>query len=68
MAAVEELVVAAIAEAEATPTATPPATLTAATMPTIGSTRSATLRRLPKLVKASLPTLQDFAICFSPRN
>jgi hypothetical protein len=68
--AAKELAVAATAEAEATRTATPPATLTAAMMPATGSTRFAAPRRLLKSVTAtaSPPTLHDFVICSFLRN
>jgi hypothetical protein len=69
MALVEELVAAAITEAEATRTATSPATHVAATMPGTELKRFAA-KRLPKQMTAtaSPPSLLDFATYFSWRN
>jgi hypothetical protein len=68
-ASAEELVVATIVEAEATRTATPPATHVAAMTLTIGSTRSATKRLLKQATTTAFPPiLQDFATCSFLRN
>jgi hypothetical protein len=64
-----EPVAEAIAEAEATQTATSPVPHAAAMMPTAESKKydAKSLPRQPKMT-ASPPSLLDFAICFSQRN
>jgi hypothetical protein len=65
----KELVVAAIAEAEATRTATPPTTHVAATMPATKLKRFVAKRLLKQMTAtASPPSPLDFATCFSQRN
>jgi hypothetical protein len=69
MAPVDEMVAAAIAEADATRTAMSPAVHVEATMLTTGSTRFAVKRLLKQATAmASQPSLQDFATCFFLRN
>jgi hypothetical protein len=70
MTTTEDTVAAAVAGAEVTQTAMPPAMNVVATMPTTGSTRYGVPRRLPTSVTttASAPTHLDFALCYSPRS
>jgi hypothetical protein len=65
----EELVAKAIAEAEATQTATSPVSHAAATMP-VAESRKFDERNPPRQARmtASPPSLLDFAICCSQRN
>jgi hypothetical protein len=69
MALAEELVTVAIVEAEATRTATPPATHVVAMMPTT-ELRKFVAIRLPQQTTAttSPPTPLDFATCYPRRN
>jgi hypothetical protein len=69
MALVEELVEAAIVEAEATRIATSPTTHVAATTPATRSRRSVANRLLKQATAtASPPTPRDFVICSFLRN
>jgi hypothetical protein len=65
----KELVVVAIAEAEATRTATPPTTHVVAMMPATKLKRFVAKRLLKQMTAtASPPSPLDFATCFSRRN
>jgi hypothetical protein len=69
MVLAEELVAVAIAEAEATRTATLLATHVAAMMPATGLRRSVAKRLLKQaIVMTSPPTPHDFTTCSSLRN
>jgi hypothetical protein len=64
-----ESVAGAIAEAEATQTSTSPVSHAAATTP-VAESRKFDARNPPRQARmtASLPSLLDFAICYSQRN